>query len=70
MNGFNNASRPALRVMELFAGVGGFRHGLQAVNSDPATPCFDVVWGNQFEPGSRKQHAAQVYRARWGRLVS
>lgn len=55
-----------LRVMELFAGVGGFRVGLNAVQGKSSNLCFDIVWSNQFEPGCKKQHAAQVYKARWG----
>ena len=65
MNAFNNTPAP-LRAMELFAGVGGFRQGLQAINSDATEQKIDVVWSNQFEPGSKRQHAAQVYKARWG----
>lgn len=65
MNGNNNPKRP-LRVAELFAGVGGFRHGLQAVRQDMDSPCFDVRWSNQWEPSTRAQHAAEVYKARWG----
>lgn len=57
---------PALRVVELFAGVGGFRHGLTTALKDDSTPRFDVVWSNQFEPGCKQQHAASVYRSRWG----
>lgn len=60
----NKAS--ALRVVELFAGVGGFRQGLQAVQDESGNACFDVVWSNQYEPKTKVQHAATVYRARWG----
>lgn len=61
-----NATRP-LRVAELFAGVGGFRYGLQAVQNDlTMAPSYTVVWSNQFEPSCKKQDAAEVYRARWG----
>src|SRR5471032_2247974 len=55
-----------LRVMELFAGVGGFRQGLSGVLSKKDEPCFDVVWSNQFEPSKKKQTAALVYKKRWG----
>lgn len=58
------------RVLELFAGVGGFRHALEQVNLDVAASSghrpYEVVWANQWEPGSRKQNAARVYQARWG----
>lgn len=68
MNGFTNATHRTqpLRVMELFAGVGGFRQGLQVVKDDMTNPCFDVVWSNQYEPGCKSQHAAHVYKTRWG----
>ncbi len=46
--------------MELFAGVGGFRIGLEKAGA------FDVVWSNQWEPGKKKQHASDVYVARFG----
>lgn len=59
-----------LRVMELFAGVGGFHMGLEQANqqriSQGLPPAFEVVWANQWEPGSKAQTAAQVYQARWG----
>lgn len=41
-------------VVELFAGVGGFRLGLEA--SD-----WEVIWGNQWEPGKKVQHAFNCY---------
>ena len=54
-----------LRVVELFAGVGGFRIGFEgppgSISDGP-----QVVWANQWEPSTRKQHAAEVYAARWG----
>ena len=50
-----------LRVVELFAGVGGFRIGLERVTDSP----FRVVWSNQYEPGSAKQWASWVYEHRW-----
>ncbi|MGB7393881.1 MAG: DNA (cytosine-5-)-methyltransferase [Pricia sp.] len=49
-----------LRVIELFAGVGGFRLGLEQTGS------FEVVWSNQWEPSTKRQHASQVYEARFG----
>jgi len=47
-----------LRVVELFAGVGGFRLGLEAVARGKA---FKVIWSNQYEPGSAKQWASRAY---------
>ena len=49
-----------LRVLELFAGVGGFRLGLESTGN------FEVVWSNQWEPSTKRQHAAMVYKARFG----
>lgn len=52
----------SLRVIELFAGVGGFRVGLERADSD----FFKTVWANQWEPSTRIQHASNVYRNRFG----
>ncbi len=49
-----------LRVIELFAGVGGFRLGLEK------TANYKVVWSNQWEPSTKTQHASKVYEARFG----
>lgn len=46
-----------IRVMELFAGVGGFRLGLEDANSD----LFQTVWANQWEPSRKVQHAFDCY---------
>jgi DNA (cytosine-5)-methyltransferase 1 len=48
-----------LKVVELFAGVGGFRLGLEESN-------YEVVWSNQWEPSTKTQHASMVYEARFG----
>jgi DNA (cytosine-5)-methyltransferase 1 len=44
-----------LKVIELFAGVGGFRLGLEG------TKGFEVVWGNQWEPSKKAQDAFECY---------
>jgi len=49
-----------LKVIELFAGVGGFRLGLE--NSGT----YEVVWSNQWEPSTKTQHASMVYEERFG----
>ena len=49
-----------LKVVELFAGVGGFRIGLEA------TKKYKVVWSNQWEPSTKAQHASMVYENRFG----
>ncbi|MDD5068203.1 MAG: DNA (cytosine-5-)-methyltransferase [Candidatus Pacebacteria bacterium] len=53
-----------IRVAELFAGVGGFRIGLQQVASSEGE--FDVVWSNQWEPATKTQHASNIYVKRFG----
>jgi DNA (cytosine-5)-methyltransferase 1 len=45
---------PSPRVAELFAGVGGFRLGLEKAG-------WEVVWANQWEPATKKQHAFDCY---------
>ena len=54
----------SLRTIELFAGVGGFRIGLQ--NASSSNKEFDIVWSNQWEPSTKMQHASNVYMARFG----
>ena len=56
-----------LKVAELFAGVGGFRLGLEAANKGSKGPRYAVVWSNQWEPGTREQHASAIYEARFGK---
>lgn len=46
-----------IRVMELFAGVGGFRLGLEKANPF----LFDITWANQWEPSRKVQHAFECY---------
>lgn len=53
-----------LCVAELFAGVGGFRLGLEHASGTAKT--FRVIFSNQWEPGKRKQHASEIYTARFG----
>jgi len=55
-----------LRVVELFAGVGGFRIGLEGPPGSSKDGNYAVVWSNQWEPSTKKQHAAEVYVERWG----
>ncbi len=54
----------AIRVIELFAGVGGFRIGLEGYPKDENSR-YEVVWSNQWEPSTKKQHANLVYENRW-----
>jgi DNA (cytosine-5)-methyltransferase 1 len=55
----------SLNVVELFAGVGGFRIGLEGAPGSPRDGKFKVVWANQWEPSTKRQHAAEVYTSRW-----
>lgn len=50
-----------IRVVELFAGVGGFRIGLEGASDD-----YNVIWDNQWEPSTVRQDASLVYEARFG----
>ena len=61
----------------MFAGVGGFRLGLEGWQGK--APCsnyrfplrapneggYEVVWSNQWEPSTKRQHANEVYENRW-----
>ena len=51
-----------IRVVELFAGVGGFRIGLEG-----ASDAFKTIWNNQWEPSTVRQDASLVYEARFGK---
>ena len=61
-------------VIELFAGVGGFRVGLnnvlgfdrttgRAIENGP----WKFVWANQWEPSTKEQHAFDCYALRFGK---
>jgi DNA (cytosine-5)-methyltransferase 1 len=66
-----------IRTVELFAGVGGFRIGLEgkqnkdsiySYNWTPelaAKAPFQVIWSNQWEPATRIQHAALTYKEKF-----
>ncbi len=60
-------------VIELFAGVGGFRVGLNHVTEFDSetgraieTNDWDFVWANQWEPSTVRQDAFQCYTTRFG----
>lgn len=66
----------SLKVVELFAGVGGFRLGLEGWNgmsplsgyTEPLScegVVYQTVWSNQWEPSTKRQHASEVYAKRW-----
>lgn len=46
-----------IKVLELFAGVGGFRIGLEESSEE----VFKTKWANQWEPSRKSQDAFQVY---------
>ena len=69
------SSQKIIRVAELFAGVGGFRLGLEGYHNpdEPqmelsAAGPYKTIWANQWEPPGTesKQFAARCYRARFG----
>ena len=51
-----------IKVVELFAGVGGFRLGLET-----ASQRFQTIWASQWEPGRKIQHAFECYVHHFGR---
>ncbi|MEO6524386.1 MAG: DNA (cytosine-5-)-methyltransferase [Mucilaginibacter sp.] len=63
-----------IKVVELFAGVGGFRLGLEGWKGMSATSGYKevlesnykVVWSNQWEPSTKTQDASMVYEYRFG----
>lgn len=50
-----------IRVIELFAGVGGFRIGLER-----ASKRYKTVWSNQWEPSTKRQDASIIYCREFG----
>ena len=60
---------PPLKVIELFAGVGGFR---EAMSTPKTKKFYKVIWSNQWEPresnkDDSKQTANSVYMAKFGK---
>ena len=57
-------------VVELFAGVGGFRCGFNEVEFDGKTVTeqdnWNFVWANQWEPSTKTQAAFDCYTERFG----
>lgn len=53
------SSKKVGNVAELFAGVGGFRIGLEKAG-------WNVVYSNQWEPSTKVQYASDVYVANFG----
>jgi DNA (cytosine-5)-methyltransferase 1 len=63
-----------IKVEELFAGIRGFRLGLEGWNGKSASSgykkgiksSYEAVWSNQWEPSTKTQHASLVYENRFG----
>jgi DNA (cytosine-5)-methyltransferase 1 len=62
------------KVVELFAGVGGFRVGLNTIKDfDKKTGLaiengeWNFVWANQWEPSTKSQPAFECYTTRFGK---
>ena len=51
--------KSSLSAYELFAGVGGFRLGLESAG-------IKALWSNQWEPGITRQWASDVYIRQFG----
>jgi len=51
-----------IKVVELFAGVGGFRLGLEA-----ASEHYKVIWANQWESSMQEQYAFECYTSHFGK---
>jgi DNA (cytosine-5)-methyltransferase 1 len=70
----NEIMSDKIKVVELFAGVGGFRLGLEGWNGKSSTSnykkklesIYKVIWSNQWEPSTKAQYASSVYENRWG----
>jgi len=57
----SNKKDTPIHVLELFAGVGGFRIGLERASNR-----FETVWNNQWEPATKRQDASLVYQNQFG----
>ncbi|HIM76050.1 MAG TPA: DNA (cytosine-5-)-methyltransferase, partial [Campylobacterales bacterium] len=53
-----------IKTIELFAGVGGFRIGLENIKNRNKN--FNIIWSNQWEPSTKIQHASQIYEKQFG----
>ena len=50
-------SESKIKVVDLFAGVGGFHLGLSRASDQ-----YEVIWANQFEPSRKNQFAYNIYK--------
>lgn len=53
--------KETVRIVELFAGVGGFRVGFEK-----SSKIFNTIWANQWEPGQKGQWAYKCYVKNFG----
>ena len=60
-NSFVEVNEGDIKIVELFAGVGGFRIGFER-----ASTRFKTVWNNQWEPSTKRQDASIIYTHRFG----
>ena len=68
-----SVSERVVRIAELFAGVGGFRLGLEGYDDGehpefamPSAGPYVTVWANQWEPATKTQDAYNCYGTRFG----
>jgi len=52
-----------INTVELFAGVGGFRLGLERASNK-----FQIIWANQWEPSMSEQYAFDCYTKHFGNV--
>lgn len=50
-------NRSKIKVVDLFAGVGGFHLGLSRASTK-----YKVIWANQYEPSRKNQFAYNIYK--------
>ncbi len=53
-----------IKVIELFAGVGGFHLGLKQ-----ASDTYEIAWSNQWEPSTKSQPASDIYQLRFPETI-
>ncbi len=62
-----------IKVVELFAGVGGFHLGFERANKKlrlKKNEGYEIVWGNQWEPSTKIQHAFDVYKNHFVKAIN